>query len=705
MAYNSRKKATTSGGDPTATEAIEKMHAAIEGDDGSRSMMIEDLKFSYGDQWPAEMKMERQLDRRPCLTINKTDSMVRMVLNNMRQQRPRIKVHPVSDGADQQKAEVIEGLMRHIWVRSNADQAIDIMANFQVRCGLGYIRILTKYESEKSFDQEVCIEQIRNPFSVYFDPASIDPAGLDAEWVVIADSMRREDFERQYPDFTGSEFSPAGQGNVGANFSSKNDVFIAEYYRFKHKNDTLFQLADGRKVFKSDLPEGKKVGDFVENTIIIKERPSVKKQLCWSKVTNDVELEYRELPGAYIPVLRAIGGEMLHNGRYQKFGMVRNMKDPQMMYNYWRTQETEFVALAPKAPWLVFEGQTENHEEEWANANIRNYSTLTTRVVYDQNGQPLPPPQRIQPQTIPAASVNAAMSASEDIKSVAGMFDPALGAPGQETSGDMVARRQSQSDLSNYHFYDNLTVTIRGLGCVILDLLKYYYDGERIVRIIQPSGTTDMITINRDTAEGIVNDVSTGIYDVVMETGPGYDTKREEASDKMLQLLRYIPQVGQIAADIIVGQMDFPESQRLVERLQMANPLAKLDSQLPEDMDPKIKPFVMQLMGQLKQTQAQLQQLQQEKAAKVIGIQEKEQAVTQRDAMKQHAETGRMVYKEHQENMRHAATIHKDIADTTLRGEYGLEEVRMDINADLKLHHEEEITTRRGQPYVGNRNV
>jgi len=50
---------------------------------------------------------------------------VRRVVNNMRQQRPRIKVHPVGDGADITKAKCDRRLDRHIENFSQAAIAYD----------------------------------------------------------------------------------------------------------------------------------------------------------------------------------------------------------------------------------------------------------------------------------------------------------------------------------------------------------------------------------------------------------------------------------------------------------------------------------------------------------------------------------------------------------------------------------------------------
>ncbi|MEB2538434.1 portal protein, partial [Micrococcus luteus] len=146
-----------------------------------RAQALLDLKFAAGDQWPANIQVARELEHRPCLTINKTDSFVRQAVNNMRQQRPRIAVHPVSGGADKKKAEIIAGLMRHIEVNSNAEVAYDTGADFQVRMGWGYWRVAARYVREDSFDQELYIDRVRNPFTVYMDPSSTAPDGSDAE--------------------------------------------------------------------------------------------------------------------------------------------------------------------------------------------------------------------------------------------------------------------------------------------------------------------------------------------------------------------------------------------------------------------------------------------------------------------------------------------------------------------------------------------
>lgn len=675
-------------------------------DGGNRDAAIDDLKFGFGDQWPAEIQMARQLAKRPCLTINKTDTFVRSIVNNMRQQRPRIKVHPVGDGSDVKVAEVIQGLIRHIEVNSNADLAYDTAAEYQVRMGWGYWRLCTRYVDDDSFDQEIYIDAIRNPFSVYFDPLSRQPDGSDATRVLITERVKRKLAAKLYPDADLEDLPSRAQGDDSAQWSTKEEVTIAEYYHIDEVPDELLLLSDGTKQFRSLLPDIKTIR--AAGLEIISMRDTMRRRVLWHKVTGTQVLEGPlEVPGKYIPVFPAYGAEIVIDGKVTRFGAIRQAKDPQRMYNFWRTSETEIVALAPKAPWLIAEGQDEGLEDEWDNANNRNYSRLKYKPVTDEEGRPLPPPRREQPQQIPSAQITAAQNASEDLKAVFGMFDPALGAPGNETSGKMVTARQGQSDLSNYHFYDNLTRTQCHMGKVILMWIPYYYDTKRVVRIIGEDGEPKSVTINEkvpakdgDEAaiEKVLNDVTTGLYDVVMDTGPGFQTRRQEAAAMLIDMLKTElgKQIGAVAGDIVIRQLDIPGIDKVADRLAAANPLAQLDKAAPEDMPDEAKAIIAGMMHKVQTMQQELQQLQQEKAAKVMGIQAQQQGQQQLEAMRQQAENQRLLAKEHAINERTAHQEQGEFERAQLAANVKLQdtaawiaeerfEAILDAHTDLKL--------------------
>ena len=596
--------------DPRISAAMKLLRTVAEADSSNRREALEDLKFSAGDQWPVELQNSRNLEARPCLTINKVDAYVRQICNQQRQQRPRIKVHPTNTQADAKVAEVLEGICRHIEVNSNADAVYDHAFEYAVRMGWGYWRIVTDYVREDSFEQEIFIQPIDNPFTVYFDPHSMAPDGSDAEHCLVTSVMPKSEFREMYPDADdGSGFLARSTGDANAEWIMREDIRVAEYFHFERKADQLLLLSDGTRVFASEAPSEDVM--LQDGIYIVARRPSMKKQLKWCKLTALQVLEERDLDGRYIPVVPVYGMRMTIEDKRKKMGMVRFAKDPQRMYNFWRTSMTESVALAPKAKWLLAEGQDEGHETEWAQANTRSAPVLRYKQT-DIEGRQAPPPTRLQPEPPPSGVLAAAESVAFDLQTVIGIMDPSQ-LPSGNISGKALSGQQQQIDMTNFHFYDNLTRSIRHTGKIILDLVPYVYSEQRVMRIIGADGQPDLVTINERIpdmmgAYKVLNDVTVGEFDVVMDTGPGYQSKRMQAVEAMLPLLGANQELFKAAGDLIFRNMDFPGADVIADRLAAMNPLAQIDEK--SDIPPQVQMQLAQSKAMIEEMQQQLQGLQ-----------------------------------------------------------------------------------------------
>ena len=621
--------------DPRITEAKQFLKLANDADTNNRAEALEDLKFAAGDQWPVEIQNSRNLEARPCLTINKIDAYVRQVTNQQRQQRPRIKVHGMNSQSDAKIAEILTGICRHIEVNSDADHSYDNAFNYAVRCGFGYWRVKTDYVREDSFDQEIYIEPIHNPFTVYFDPNSTLPDGSDAEKCLITQVVSKKTFEKMYPDAeTGVGFTQKGTGDSNAEWVMKEDIRIAEYWYTERKADKLCLLSDGSKVFRSDLPSDKDL--LARGLVVIDERPTLKKQIKMIKCTAMEVLEEGDWASKFIPIIPVYGEEFVVDNKRKKYGLVRMAKDSQRMYNFWKTALTESVALAPKAKWLLAEGQDEGHENEWAQANIKSMPVLRYKQ-RDIEGVPAPVPTRIQPEAPPAGIIQAAEGINSDMQAVLGIFDANQMATGN-ISGKALNGQQQQIDLTNFHYYDNLTRSIKHTARIILDLIPKIYDQARVMRIIGDDGKPDLVEINKRSqdqygVDKILNDVTIGEYDVVMDTGPGYNSKRIEAVNSMMPLLSADPNLINVAGDLIFRNMDFPGADVIADRLAASNPLAQIDDK--SDVPPQVQ-------MQLAQSKQSIQQLQQQLQAAQMMLKSRSDV----EQMKQEAETKRLVIKE-----------------------------------------------------------
>ncbi len=556
----------------------------------SRNDEIDDLRFYAGSpdnqwQWPQDVLATRgavqgqTINARPCLTINKLPQHVRQVTNDQRQNRPSGKVIPANDKADPEVAEIFDGMVRHIEYISDADVAYDTACENQVAFGEGYIRIITEYCSDDSFDQDIKIMRVRNSFSVYMDPLIQDPCGADAKWCFITEDIPKEQYEREYPNASPvATLQSQGVGDQSVTvWINEDTVRIAEYYYVEYDNATL-NLYPGNHTAFDGSPEDRQF-----KAMGIKPQRSRKvhaKRVKWCKTNGYEILEESDWVGQWIPVVRVVGNEFEVDGRLYVSGLVRNAKDAQRMYNYWVSQEAEMLALAPKAPFIGYGGQFEGYENQWKTANTQNWPYLEVNPdVTDGNGAVLPLPQRAAPPLPQTGLIQAKMGASDDIKSTTGQYDTSLGATSNERSGKAILAREKQSDTGTYHYVDNLARAIRHVTRQLVEIIPKIYDTQRIARIIDINGDTKMVKINPEQPEPVrkivdennividkIYNPSVGKYDVVVTTGPSYMTKRQEALDAMGMILQSNPQLWQVAGDLFIKNMDWPGAQEMAER-------------------------------------------------------------------------------------------------------------------------------------------
>lgn len=587
----------------------EFVDSAISAESHNRVPAVADLEFLIGEQWPADVAAQRQLEGRPCLTFNKLPTFLHQVTNDQRQNKPGIKVHPVDSGADVKKAEIVQGVIRHIEYASNADIAYDTAVNSAAAIGFGFWQLVTEYESSTSFDQVIKFRRIRDALKVYFDPASVEADGSDARRVAIVGDVPRADFKRDYPDADLNTGNVQFGDLVKAGWMNDNFVRIVEYYYFEYTKEAICLMPDGTTVRKSALPESAPEP--------VKTRDTHVPKLMWCKATGSEVLERTEIMCKWIPVFPVWGNETDIKGKVYRSGIIRAAKDPAQMYNYWMTCATEEVSLRPKSPYIMAEGQDEGYENQWAQANNRSFSALKYKPV-DLNGHLAPPPQRQPMADVPNGMLQMAIHASDNIKAVTGLFDSSLGNRGNATSGTQERAQQKQGDTANFHYTDNLNRTIRHCGRCLVDMIPSYYDAERIVRMVKEDGTTiESVKINEQKVDPItqqvsevLNDLTVGTYDVTVSTGPSYSTLREEAAESMVAVAGNFPKLLEVAGDLVVESMDWPGADKIAARLKKTMPaeLTKDDSTEEDQGSPPLPPEIEQHIQQADQHIDQLEQ-------------------------------------------------------------------------------------------------
>ena len=527
--------------DPEDKEKIlarvrKNMERAISASSENRKSALDDRLFRVGQQWPTEVMAQRNLDKRPCLTINKLPTFIYQIVNNQRQNRPAVNVSPVGDRSDPGVAKMYRGMIRHIERKSHADLAYDTAYDDAVTGGWGWFRVITDWESPKSFNQMLKVVRVRNPFTVYEDPSHQDPTGRDMKWCFITDMMTRDEFKEMYPDAVQMPYSDSGIGEKVNSWITKDEIRVAEYFELQYETRELVRLSNGHIGWRDELDDLVRMRMKRGSIQLLEERESRVPKVMWYKVTAVDILDQEEWIGSTIPLIKVSRGERsrYRGQRTMLSGIVRNAKDPQRMLNYWATSKTEIIALQPKAPWVMEEGQGEGHEDEFKNSNVKNIPVLYYKGT-NIAGTPAPPPQRQPMAGIPAGIMAAEQGASQDLMSVVGIrFDPGANDSRIDESGKALHEVRRTGDIGAYHYLDNLSRSLQRCGEIMIECIPILYNEARVVTILREDDTEEQVKLdpNLPTPTGKENRPWAGKVKVLATVQPDVRRIRGNGDDR-----------------------------------------------------------------------------------------------------------------------------------------------------------------------------
>lgn len=614
------KKAEEESDDDILARIRKRFKLCVSGEAENRKAALEDLKFKAGDQWPADVASQRNTDRRPCLTVNKIPTFIHQVTNDQRENRPAIHVSPIGEKGDPEAAKMYYGMIRSIVRDSHADIAFDTAFDGAVSNGFGYFRVLTEFEGPDSFDQIIVIKRIRNPFTVYLDPEHQEPDGSDCRYGFVTDRVSRDEFKMEWPDADPIPFAESSVGDTFKDWVDNDTLRIAEYFEIKMRKRHLVELENGWSGYADEIAPEVKDKFSSKYSPIVRERDAEVPQIDWFKVTAKEILQRNDWLGHSIPIYPVIGNEIDIEGKVKLSGLIRDAKDAQRIYNFSVTAEIELVALAPKAPWVVEEGQIEGHEQEWKTANTRNYPYLSYKGT-SVAGSMAPPPQRQGMVGSPAGWLDLKMGAAQDMMATTGIrFDPTQSDKRVDDSGVAIRELRRSGDIGSFHYVDNLGRTLRRLGQDLIQLIPKIYDQKRVITILREDDTEEMVQLDpnahaafaevqnpRNTNKKLkIFNPTVGKYGVTATIGPSYATKRIEASESMMQFAKAMPQAGMMIADLIAKNQDWSGGPEMAARLAKALPPHLLTPD-QKDVPPQVQAAMQAMDGQIKQLTQQLQ--------------------------------------------------------------------------------------------------
>jgi hypothetical protein len=563
------------------TTSLKRFKITAEAESESRRQGLEDLRFSIGTgQWDEAVKANRELEGKPCLTINRAPAFLRQFTGEERQHRPAMLVSPVGSGADVEVARIHQGVLRHIEVASTADVTYDNSYDMMMRIGWKAWRVRPDYVHERSFDQEPRIEDIENPFAVYLSPVR-NHLGQDPLWAHVVTDYSKEDYIAEFgkTELVKLRF-PTEVGNAEPGWVTKDGARVAEYWWIELTQKVLYLLDDGSTRLKDELVKQ-------ERERVVQERETIVRKVHCVKHDAMRVLKRYEYLGRYIPFPEVNGVRLNVNGKIYRAGMVRDYRDAQRIYDFMVTRAVEQVDLTSKDPLWVPDANAQ-YGEDYRQLNRKNFSHVFYKA-RDEQGNELPMPQRAGREAPIQAMHQLVQQADYDMKAVIGIYGPSLGEEGgnAQESGIAILTRREQSDTGAVTWHDNLNRAIAWQGKILLDLWPKLIPAARVQRIINPDDSVKHAVVfngqNSDPEEahqmldaqaGLKKayDVGAGDYDITLSTGPMYKAARQEAFKAMTAVITENPQMLPMLGDIWAKNADFPDAQLLADRFKKLLP-------------------------------------------------------------------------------------------------------------------------------------
>ena len=508
-----------------------------------RIQCLQDRRFYSlaGAQW--EGPLADQYENKPKFEVNKVMLAVMRVINEYRNNR--ITVDFVSkDGEENDKlADVCDGLYRADEQASVADEAYDNAFEEAVGGGIGAWRLRTVYEDDEDPEDErqrIRMEPIFDAdSSVFFDLGSKRQDKSDAKSCYVITSMTTQAYKDAYNDDPASW--PKLIHQYEFDWCTPDVVFVAEFYKVEEKSESI-------RIFKNLTGDEERYTpiDFandetLEETLAaigsvevrqkrIKTRRVHKYIMSGGKVLEDCGY----IAGKCIPIVVAYGKRWFVDNIERCMGHVRLAKDAQRLKNMQLSKLGEISALSSVEKPILTPEQIANHQDMWAEDNLKDYPYLLINPMTDQNGNQAasgPVAYTRSPQIPPAmaALLQITETDMQDILGNQGGADKMVSG----ISGKAVEMIQTRVDMQSFIYMSNFAKAMKRSGEIWLSMAKdVYVEDKRKMKTIAHTGKAGIVelmqpSIDQETGEMIMaNDMASAAFDVVAEVGPSSSSKK-----------------------------------------------------------------------------------------------------------------------------------------------------------------------------------
>lgn len=528
-----------------------------------RQQSLEARRFRTvpGAQW--EGPFEEQFENTPRPEVDKITKPRDKIYTDYIENRIMSDFVPANDAADEDTAELLDGLYRADVETYQAMQAYDNAFSEGLDGGFGAWRLATDLADPDDPDNE---SQRVNPGipivdadqSVYFDTGDKTYNKHKAQWAfIISANPRAEDIEKW------------GAGNIADwpivnwrwqwQWYAPDVVYTAEYYEKEKVDDVRVTLTNGLTgetltLWASDADDGE-LADLIAQGWKKSEKKA-KRTRVHKYVMNGTKVlkDCKFIAGDMIPIVPFYYRREYVDNMERWSGFVQKLMDPQRILNASTAKMLETQALAPYEVPIVTPEQiagyvgTKTIPEHWAEGNISRLPFRVLLPATDGNGQIVSqgPIGKIEPPQVQPADAALLQFSVQMLSDAEQNADQPVANTSFKTMDLVASRIDARSamplDFMRQSMERSSTIYEAQASCV-------YFEKDRKVDTVTVEGQDGTATLHEPVIDArgvfkIRNDLARGKYKVVATVQEATDTKRQRTVNQCLALAETAAKAG-----------------------------------------------------------------------------------------------------------------------------------------------------------------
>jgi len=230
---------------------------------------------------------------------------------------------------------------------------------------------------------------------------------------------------------------------------------------------------------------------------------------------------------------------------YRVQGVVRSIRDSQYLYNRRKIIELDIMESQVTSGFKYKEDALVNPEDIYLQGQGRGVAIKSEAQMSDV--------EKIEAPNIPQSMIELSKILGEEIMTISGVNEELLGAATDDKAGILAMLRQGAGLITLQQLYDQLDMSQKLLGGMIIDIVQANWAPGKIQKITKEKPTQEFFTKNWDK------------YNVVVEEGLNTATQRQM---QFVQLLNLRELGVPVPSDVLLEASTIQDKKKLIEAVK-----------------------------------------------------------------------------------------------------------------------------------------